>query len=387
MSRQTGAQATARAAAAMDGLDEGPRQLMRTAVNLAAAARRLPAPWALDLPAGRAAGLAAAARQVIAADPATWGAAELGGIYEAITAARDRKHNGVWFTPPPVAEAMTRLAIPAGSCDYGNPACGLQVMTLDPACGAGIFLITAARRVARIYAALLSGRLDPPDAAIRFALPTVMEQCVFGVDIDPVAAELARAACWLEAGGIRPFGWMDDNIITGDTLAGDLPKPLRDRLDGPQPLIVTGNPPYRDKARGAAPWIEARRPAGRPEPIPRPSLDEFRRPGKGRTDYVLSSMYVYFWRWALWQAMESRDPPGTVAFITPSAWLKSDALLGMREHMRRCADEMWIIDLSPEGHQAPVNTRIFPGIQTPVCIGVLTQFLDSAKARQPGPQR
>jgi hypothetical protein len=209
-----------------------------------------------------------------------------------------------------------------------------------------------------------------------------MEQCVFGVDLDPVAVEIARAACWLEAGGTRPLGWMDDNIIAGDTLAGVLPKPLRDRLDGPQPLVIIGNPPYRDKARGAAPWIEARRQDGAEKLLPRPSLDEFRHPGNGRREYVLSSMYVYFWRWALWQAMETRQAPGTVGLITPKAYLTSDAFAGMRAHMRRCADEGWIIDLSPEGHQAPVSTRIFRDVQAPVCICVLTQTAEPARGSQ-----
>ncbi len=370
------------ALAELDDLEDGPRHLMRLAVGRAAEARGLAAPWDPGLPARSTERLSGIISLTAPPDPAAWGAAELGGIYQAVTAAEARKRQGIWFTPPVVAESMTRLAIPAGRCDCSNPACGLQVAVLDPACGAGIFIVAAARQIAQVYAALVSGQPDPPAEAVRFALPVVMEQCVFGVDIDPVAVEIARAACWLETGGTRPINWMDDNIITGDTLAGVLPKPLRDRLDGPQPLVIIGNPPYRDKARGAAPWIEARRQDGGEELLPRPSLDEFRLPGNGRREYVLSSLYVYFWRWALWQAMETRQAPGTVAFITPSAYLTSDAFAGMRAHMRRWADEGWIIDLSPEGHQAPVGTRIFRDVQAPVCICILTQTTDPARDPQ-----
>jgi hypothetical protein len=271
----------------------------------------------------------------------------------------------------------------AGACECGNPACGLdpaahdpacglQATALDPACGAGIFLITAARRLAVVYAALLSGRTDPPPAAVRFALPVVLQRCVFGTDLDPVAVEIARSACWLEVGGTRPITWMDGNITAGDTLAGALPKPLQDQLAGPKPLIILGNPPYRDKARGAAPWVEARRQPGE-DPAARPSLDDFRLPRRGRTEYVLSSLSVYFWRWALWQAFETRRAPAAVAFITPSAYLVSPSFAGMRKHIRKCADNGWIINLSPEGHQPKVATRIFRGVQQPLCIGVLTR--------------
>lgn len=40
----------------------------------------------------------------------------------------------------------------------------------------------------------------------------------------------------------------------------------------------------------------------------------------------------------------------------------------MRDDLRRKADDIWIIDCSPEGHQPEVNSRIFQGVQQPVCI-------------------
>ena len=46
----------------------------------------------------------------------------------------------------------------------------------------------------------------------------------------------------------------------------------------------------------------------------------------------------------------------------------------MREYLRRTADEGWIIDLSPEGHQPEVNTRVFPGVQHPLCIGIFARY-------------
>lgn len=40
----------------------------------------------------------------------------------------------------------------------------------------------------------------------------------------------------------------------------------------------------------------------------------------------------------------------------------------MRAYLRETCDDIWVIDCSPEGHQPEVNTRIFQGVQQPVCI-------------------
>ena len=45
----------------------------------------------------------------------------------------------------------------------------------------------------------------------------------------------------------------------------------------------------------------------------------------------------------------------------------------MRDYMRRTCDDIWVIDCSPEGHQPEVNTRIFQGVQQPVCIVLVSR--------------
>ena len=45
----------------------------------------------------------------------------------------------------------------------------------------------------------------------------------------------------------------------------------------------------------------------------------------------------------------------------------------MRDYLRRAAAELWVIDCSPEGHQPEVNTRIFQGVQQPVCIVIASR--------------
>ena len=63
-----------------------------------------------------------------------------------------------------------------------------------------------------------------------------------------------------------------------------------------------------------------------------------------------------------------RDRQGIVSFITVAGFLNRPGFQKMRAELRRDADEIWIVDCSPEGHQPEVRTRIFQGVQQPVCI-------------------
>ena len=56
----------------------------------------------------------------------------------------------------------------------------------------------------------------------------------------------------------------------------------------------------------------------------------------------------------------------------------------MRDYLRRTCDDIWVIDCSPEGHQPEVNTRIFQGVQQPVCIVLASR---SAKSEADTPAK
>jgi hypothetical protein len=356
---------------------DGHRQIVRLAVNAVAVARGLPAPWPVGLPDDAAEHVTKLL--VDLGDLSTWGAAELGALREQLLTGEDRDASGAWYTPPEVARPLTRAALSEITDLHLDdaPADVLAVSVLDPACGGGVFLIAAARLLATAHAALLYGANGPAPLTVQAVMADVMRSCVYGIDTDPVAVDLAKSACWLETAGFTPITWLDNNIIIGNALNGDLPPVLADRLNSTGPLAIIGNPPYKDKAKGAAPWIEARRPRRTvdraPDELYRPSLDEFRTPGQGRIEYALSNLYIYFWRWALWRTFETRLTPGVIAFITPSAWLKSPTFDGMRATMRRAADRVLIVDLTPEGKAPPTPTRIFPGVTLPLCAAILTR--------------
>ncbi|WP_333745577.1 N-6 DNA methylase [Streptomyces sp. IBSBF 2950] len=139
---------------------------------------------------------------------------------------------GSWYTPPQVAEAMCRLSIGPQLdrlAQHPDPGNLLQVLSIDPACGAGVFLIEAARLIAGRLAERVSGVSPAPAAHMKHALPLVMRECIFGVDIDPVAVDLARMALWLEIDGREPFGFMDRNVIVGNALDDEMPPAFTER--------------------------------------------------------------------------------------------------------------------------------------------------------------
>lgn len=133
-------------------------------------------------------------------------------------------------------------------------------------------------------------------------------------------------------------------------------------------MVVIGNPPYRDKVKGTARWIET---ASESLSLS-PSLSAFRNPGNGRLEYVLANKYIYFWRWATWKAFDAHGdhPAGVVSMVCSAGFSSGPGFAGMREYLRRTADEGWIIDLSPEGHQPAMETRFFRGNQQPICVAV-----------------
>lgn len=51
----------------------------------------------------------------------------------------------------------------------------------------------------------------------------------------------------------------------------------------------------------------------------------------------------------------------------------------MRDDLRRSCTEIWVIDCSPEGHQPDVPTRIFQGVQQPICIVLAARTLEKHK--------
>ena len=167
------------------------------------------------------------------------GAEELGSVYESlleliphydpdkrsytlkVLPGNERKETGSYYTPTSLVECLLDSALDplldeaTATRDRQkrrSPAL-LDLTVCDPACGSGHFLVAAARRIAKRIAAEETGESEPPETAIRKALRRVIGRCIYGVDINPMAVELAKVSLWMEAlEPGKPLSYLDQNI-------------------------------------------------------------------------------------------------------------------------------------------------------------------------------
>jgi Alw26I/Eco31I/Esp3I family type II restriction m6 adenine DNA methyltransferase len=119
-----------------------------------------------------------------------------------------------------------------------------SIKVLDPAMGSGHFLVEATDFLARELLRILSGEpledtteqitiKDPSEyygpkeseehaeEDIRWARREVVERCIFGVDLNPLAVELAKLSLWLyTVAKNRPLNFLDHHLRCGNSLIG-----------------------------------------------------------------------------------------------------------------------------------------------------------------------
>lgn len=140
-----------------------------------------------------------------------------------------RKLSGSYYTPDSLVQELIKSALEpvikqrlAANKAYPVAAI-LSIKVIDPACGSGHFLLAAANRLAQELAEQQAQDGVVTPQAYRHALREVISHCIYGVDKNPLAIELARTALWLvgyEAG--KPLSFIDHHIRCGDALLGVL---------------------------------------------------------------------------------------------------------------------------------------------------------------------
>ncbi|MBM7067576.1 N-6 DNA methylase [Actibacterium sp. 188UL27-1] len=136
-----------------------------------------------------------------------------------------RKTTGSYYTPDSLVQALLDTALDPvldkTEAEADDPETALlNLSVIDPACGSGHFLLSAARRIATRVARI---RADgtPAQEDFRHALRDVARSCIHGVDRNPMAVELTKVALWIETvdPGL-PLGFFDAQIRCGDALLG-----------------------------------------------------------------------------------------------------------------------------------------------------------------------
>ena len=293
-----------------------------------------------------------------------------------------RKETGSYYTPPQVVEAMVALVNEALQSKRFGLYAGLaspSVTLADPAMGTGTFLLGVLRNIAETV------RTNEGAGAVPGAIQAVLSRLIgFEIQLGPFAVAqlrlLAEVVDLTDSASDAPLRIFVTNTL-GDpfekedyfpSMLAALGKSRRDanKIKREEPItVVLGNPPYKEKAMGRGGWIERASP-NRKDPPPLQAWMPPREWHAGAHSKHLRNLYIYFWRWATWKVFDQQPEhdTGIVCFITVAGFLAGPGFQKMRDYMRSTCDDIWVIDCSPEGHQPEVNTRIFQGVQQPVCI-------------------
>jgi hypothetical protein len=161
-----------------------------------------------------------------------------------VTKTTERRDTGTQYTPKDLADEIVKYALeplvydpgPAQGADLSEwrvkaPEKILELRVCDPAVGSGAILVAACRylserlvEAARVHSAsdgrLAALREDDADVAL-VARRLVVDHCLYGVDRNPLAAEMAKLSLWLiTLAKERPFTFLDHAIRVGDSLLG-----------------------------------------------------------------------------------------------------------------------------------------------------------------------
>lgn len=142
----------------------------------------------------------------------------------------ERRESGSHYTPrsltqPIVAEALEPVLLRLG--DAPTPDQVLDIKVCDPAMGSGAFLVETCRALAAHLTRAwernpnLRPTLPQDEDEDLHARRLVAQRCLYGVDRNPMAVDLARLSLWLATlARDHEFTFLDHALKSGDSLVG-----------------------------------------------------------------------------------------------------------------------------------------------------------------------
>ncbi len=150
-----------------------------------------------------------------------------GGMF--LQPGEERRRSGSHYTPRSLTEPIVRTTLrpvleALGAAPRPEAVLGLKVC--DPAMGSGAFLVEACRALGDVLVASWQAHGLPEDLPdnedpVLHARRLVAQRCLYGVDKNPFAVDLARLSLWLVTlAKDHPFTFLDHALRQGDSLVG-----------------------------------------------------------------------------------------------------------------------------------------------------------------------
>jgi len=172
------------------------------------------------------------------------------GAYEfVLVKGSERSSSGSHYTPDELVQPLIKHSLDYVIVDKLKEAdkekALLSIKVCDVACGSGHILLNAARRIGTELAKIRTGEDQPSPSAIRQGVRDAIQNCIYGVDKNPLAVELCKVALWLEAHNPgKPLNFLNHHIKCGDAIVGLANK---DELDQGIPNVAFKRLPDDDK--------------------------------------------------------------------------------------------------------------------------------------------
>jgi hypothetical protein len=148
-----------------------------------------------------------------------------------------RKSTGTFYTPRAVTSDLVRRTLSPLIAGRSSDTI-LNLRILDPAMGSGAFLVAASRYMALAAeeALIREGQWQPHDITISdraLLRRQIASRCLYGVDLNPMAVQLARLSLWLATlSANKPLSFLDHHLVTGNSLVGATPDDVRRQPSG-----------------------------------------------------------------------------------------------------------------------------------------------------------
>ena len=141
----------------------------------------------------------------------------------------ERRRSGSHYTPRILTEPIVVTTFrPISECLGPSPTPEqiLDLRVCDPAMGSGAFLVAVCRFLADLlvrawHAHKCVPTIPPDEDEILHARRIVAQRCLYGVDKNPMAVDLAKLSLWLATlAKDHPFTFLDHALRCGDSLVG-----------------------------------------------------------------------------------------------------------------------------------------------------------------------